>query len=134
MDPTSLDIAMSLQFGTPVVVLGRMGTGKYFHARRAINFLGAESYQVDMHQLVVDNYYVQKDTGFKDDNYGMKEFDEKILAHPDALLYFSSIEYIKSGWTLRMFELMMFSKRKVIAVGETFEYEPLLDRCKVVRL
>lgn len=134
MDPQSLDIAMTLNFGTPVMVLGRMGTGKYFFSRRAINFIGGEHYQIDMYDLRLDNYYKQKSNGFNDDNYGMKEFDKKILSNPEALLYFTSIEYIKPGWMLRMFELMMFSKHKVIAAGETFDYKPLLDRCKVVRL
>lgn len=136
IDPTSLDIAMALNFGTPVMVLGRMGTGKYFFSRRAINFIGGDHFQSDMYECRNDRRnYVPDFTHPLTDYYdGINKFDKKIAEKPQALLYFTSIEYIKPHWMMYMFQQAMFSKRKVLMAGESFNFLPIKERCKVVEL
>ena len=137
MNIYSIEIATNVAFGYPTMVLGRMGSGKLYVAKEAIKLMKVPTLEISFYDLLNErkNYVPDWNGPLNRVSNKMQEVDAQIASNPEQILLYNCIEYAYSNpsWMMHMF-MQMIHHRKVIMVGEGFEFEPILERCRIMEM
>lgn len=141
------EIAAGLICHRPVMVLGPVGSGKFNVAVQAMEIVSPYN-NGSLGYIHIDMKYArradERDVMWSQPIAPRARFMTKVQSvlknNPDKGIIYSTLEYATPEWIAPMLEQMMFSKRKVILVGdfrtrdELYNFMPLLDRCQIVEM
>lgn len=136
MHSQSILVGTSLLFGRSAMILGPKGSGTYQVAWEAVTFalpLSKGTITISMSEM---NYLasIAKDEGqFACEARTLTSVDTLIKNNPDKIICVHGMESIKSHWLMYFFQ-RWHDGHKILFIGESCDFEPLMDRIEVVRM
>jgi hypothetical protein len=139
------EIAAHLICHRPVVVLGDTDSGKLAATAMAMEIVSPSSstsngfINIDMlHVRRVEDSELMWGYPLANRTRFITKVQNMLNNNPDNSLVYSSIEQTPPEWVAPILEQILFSKRKIVLVGELrtdyYYHMPLLDRCAIVRM
>lgn len=142
MNINSIDVAMKVAFGYPVMILGENDILNRTIMAEALFLLEGEDYyrknfRIDMHEA--NRYTVRMPYNARFDEWKYSDHDEfaarkenQMNDYPNHILCFINVWSASSYWIMQML-LRLHQGRRMIMLGKDTPFSCLSDRCYIVR-